>query len=282
LLAGVAVLGVPGSLELALFDVIPRRWARVGRRTAVADQPAVAARLGELRQIADAEASTHVATDVGVGRPVPEILRRIHRDGHDLLIVAQHHHPARHRFASLATRKLIRRSPVPVWFDPRPIRDRRDVAVAVGPFLDERPSPDPRHLRLIELAASIATRRGGTLHVVHAWRRLLEDEASARDEFRYARSAIGKTLTACAPLPVPIEVHDQEGDVELVLREYIRDHRIADLVIGSAGRRGVAGMVIGNTAEFMLGEIKCSLLSVPHATGDHYHDNSTSGRHKSG
>jgi len=39
-------------------------------------------------------------------------------------------------------------------------------------------------------------------------------------------------------------------------------------------------MVIGNTAEFMLGEIKCSLLSVPHATGDHHH--STSGPHKSG
>jgi len=40
--------------------------------------------------------------------------------------------------------------------------------------------------------------------------------------------------------------------------EMVRQHRINQLVIGTLGRTGIPGFVIGNTAERLLGEVSCS------------------------
>jgi universal stress protein E len=53
-----------------------------------------------------------------------------------------------------------------------------------------------------------------------------------------------------------------EGDPVRVIPDYVREHGVDLLTIGTLVRTGVAGLLIGNTAEKILGEVDCSILAL--------------------
>lgn len=53
-----------------------------------------------------------------------------------------------------------------------------------------------------------------------------------------------------------------KGDISQRLKEYSRENRVDLLVMGSVARTGISGLLIGNTAERVVGKIGCSLLAV--------------------
>jgi universal stress protein E len=57
-------------------------------------------------------------------------------------------------------------------------------------------------------------------------------------------------------------VHLVKGDPRVVIAEFAASHHADLLVVGTVARSGVAGRIIGNTAEAVLNQLPCSMLVV--------------------
>jgi nucleotide-binding universal stress UspA family protein len=58
------------------------------------------------------------------------------------------------------------------------------------------------------------------------------------------------------------KVHFIKGDPGQVIPSFATEHRIDVLVIGTIGRSGTSGLIIGNTAEKVLNQLQCSVLAL--------------------
>jgi universal stress protein E len=59
-----------------------------------------------------------------------------------------------------------------------------------------------------------------------------------------------------------LELELREGDPGYVIPEYAREKGIDLVVMGTVGRSGIPGLLVGNTAERVFGQIECSMLAV--------------------
>ncbi len=189
----------------------------------------------------------------------------------DLVVVGDGHFGRR-----AARRRLVRQVSAPIWVVPsvRPLGS--DVAVAVGPFPDQATASDALHGLVVETGAELARRRSGRLHIVHAWAlagesfmrssRLAlsrQEIADLKDEAVWcARRRLNNLLRSCRLDGVRWQITMEEGSVDQALSRVARASYVHDVVVGSAGRTGVIGLAIGNTAE-RLDTLGKSLLIVP-------------------
>ena len=199
------------------------------------------------------------------------IVRRVLDQGHDLVMIPPDPDSARGR--SSTAMHLLRKCPVPVWVhsgtDPSP-----DVAVAVGPF-DEEDERSRLDIALLEMGSSLAALRGGSLHVVHAWRLVGESlfrsarrgpapaqvDAMVAEEGRSAERRLAALLETTAMTDVPTEVHLIQGTPGDVLPDAIGRSGAGVLVMGSLARSGIRGVLIGNTAERVLDAVDVGVLT---------------------
>ncbi len=63
-------------------------------------------------------------------------------------------------------------------------------------------------------------------------------------------------------MPLPAKVHFLIEPPDFAIMNYIEQHDIDLLVMGTVGRAGISGFITGNTAERLLPRIPCSLLAV--------------------
>jgi nucleotide-binding universal stress UspA family protein len=148
-----------------------------------------------------------------------------------------------------------------------------DVVVALGPDYDD----ESRLLNrtLLELGTSLAARKTVDLHVVHAWRvvgeslmlggrvSLSHDQAK---ELVAESEAAARELVSAALREVPrtelATIHLMRGRPEEKIIEVVEDLEPSVVVMGTVARRGLAGMIIGNTAERLLLTLDASLMAV--------------------
>jgi nucleotide-binding universal stress UspA family protein len=213
-----------------------------------------------------------VEIEVATGHVVAEVLRRIVDRDHDLLALTGHPDDP---FARAVIKRLQRKSPCPVWAI-RPSRARkRRILAAVDTDADHH-GLDHRILT----AARWLARPGDELHVVTAWELLGEstlrsspfigtgehtvDElrAGCEVDHRHALEQLVADARFDAVDDVDVCLHVRNGAAAEVIVDVIEHHRINQLVLGTIGRTGIPGFVIGNTAERLLGEIECSELVV--------------------
>lgn len=228
--------------------------------------------------VSDASAGNPVPVEivVGRGRDFVEVIRRVVEAGHDLVMVGS---APESRFSSLAgsslAMHLLRKCPVPVWVDAANASASPDVAVAVGPF-NEGIAEGALDVALLEIATSLAARRGGTLHVIHAWR--LDGESLLRrgrmglpaekvdamvsEEYQIANMGLKRLLEFSPDPDVPMEVHMEKGEAGDVIRGVLEAHEPGVVVMGTLARAGIKGVFMGNTAEQVLGTIEGSVLAV--------------------
>lgn len=156
--------------------------------------------------------------------------------------------------------KLLRKCPCPVWVA-KPegeLAPRRILAATdLGPVGE----------RVVEYAAFVADHYASELHLVHTIQVPLSaqfEDASedfAAEERERATGVLRKQLEAAG---YTAEVKFHVG-VDAPTRAILRcDERIdPDLVVmGTVSRGGVAGLLLGNTAERLLERLDCSLLTV--------------------
>lgn len=172
---------------------------------------------------------------------------------------------------------LLRKCPCPVWLQrtsEKP-RDKRRIAVAIDPMT----SSDEQHalsLRLLELSRSIADSCDSRLHVISCWEHYLEnyldqnvwiqvDEAQLANDVAKAKRSHEQALQMLideAGISGEMVIHHLHGKPDDKIPECVDSSDIDVLVMGTLARTGIAGFVIGNTAENILQSISCSLVAM--------------------
>jgi universal stress protein E len=203
------------------------------------------------------------------------IVRRAHKIKADLVVAAGH--SGAHVLPSLMRLtdwELIRLSPVPLLLvkNPRPYR-RPAILVAVDP---SHTFSKPMQLDKVLLRTGDALSRclRGTLHAVHAYARVpsgaispnelagadyglrqVEKAAKRAAEVRLQRALKGSSITTSRRYLVG------RHPVDAILQAARKSHS-AIVVMGAISRSGLKRLLIGNTAESILDELRCDVLVV--------------------
>lgn len=172
---------------------------------------------------------------------------------------------------------LLRKCPCPVWLqrDNDKPRDKRRIAVAIDPMT----TSDEQHalsLRLLELSRSIADSCDSRLHIISCWEHYLEnyldqnvwiqvDEAQLANDVAKAKRSHEQALQMLideSGISGEMVVHHLHGKPDEKIPECVDSGEVDVLVMGTLARTGIAGFVIGNTAENILQSIRCSLVAM--------------------
>ncbi len=270
----VAELAIGNNARLTLYGVVPepsglRRVlhpAAFSDEVQQAERDAMEKRLGRW---AARNSVPDVETTVEVGSQALSIINRVIVNRHDLVVVTSDED----REDQATIRRLLRKCPCPVWIIRRTRARTQRVLAAVNP------DPDETELNrtILELAASTVEKFGGELHLVHAWQLYGEatmrssgfihttpdeiEQMLKREEVSQAR-ALDELITQCGMQESPWRIHLDKGPPEEVVRRVAEKSRINLLIMGTLARTGIPGVLIGNTAERILDEVKCSVFAV--------------------
>lgn len=204
------------------------------------------------------------------------LIRHVLRNAHDLLIKEAEAKEDGTGFTSLDM-TLLRKCPCPVWLA-RPITHSRSkirVAVAVNPENREKAEHD-LSIRLLELSRSLADSCSGDLDILSCWdfefekylrgnTRVDVPESTMRNTINNAQSSHNAELSSLIELSGiggTLHVHRLKGRAEKMIPFYVKSKKIDILVMGTVARTGILGYFMGNTAENIMVELKCSLLAL--------------------
>ncbi len=223
--------------------------------------------LRALEEARDGYESSGIPTELVLSeeRSWIEMIRRVQRRDNDLVVVGRRRGSGSSTLGSVS-KKLMRKCPVPVWVvkpDARFVYERIVAATDLTPVGD----------LAVHLAASIALAYGCELHIIHAWKIPFSLQMSSdwRDEEEY-RAALQKiddsaeahilaSLKAACPDITP-NLHVGCDSPSHCIREGVEKLEADLLVMGTISRGGIAGLLMGNTAEKLLDKIDCSLLTI--------------------
>jgi universal stress protein E len=200
-----------------------------------------------------------------------EIIRQVLRGRHDLVVVGTSELSGLRRmlFGDTAV-KLLRRCPCPVLVTKeghgaRPL----NILVATG--------LKPTGVEALRVGLQLHRLVGGMVHVLHVVEYPLDflwgtayPDVETTEYHHKIRAAAWRALQqqlhdvdadSCG---AGIQVHLGEGAgvPDVAIQQFIEAHHIDLLVMGTIARGGVPGIMIGNTAERLLSEVRCSLVAV--------------------
>jgi universal stress protein E len=210
------------------------------------------------------------------GIPFIEIIQEVLRSQHDLvMITAEGRGGLKETLFGNTTMHLMRKCPCPVWvIKPGQPRQFGRILAAVDLVQDDK---DRTALakKIIELATSLARLGQSELLIVHAWRMYGESMIRGRGGFsteeverslREAQDAHRQWLTEFLqqhPLEdLKYKVYLLKGEAGPLITELAQAKAIDLIVMGTVSRAGIAGLLIGNTAEKVLQQVDCSMLTV--------------------
>jgi nucleotide-binding universal stress UspA family protein len=205
-----------------------------------------------------------------------EIIQEVLRNEHDLVIKAAESWAGMNTswFGS-SDLHLMRKCPCPVWIV-KPTRRRRYERILAAVDTDPVNSDQDQLNHLImDLATSIAEIEDSELHVVHAWELQGDDWMAARvalsdEEIRAISQEVhdqhqitlDKLLAEYKSEALRMRSHLIEGRPGMVIPEQARRHDVNLIIMGTVARTGLPGFIIGNTAENVLNQVECSVLTV--------------------
>ncbi len=190
---------------------------------------------------------------VVIGTGFLETIRAVLRNQHDLVVKTAEPTNWLQRLFGSTDMHLLRKCPCPLW-----------------------------NQHIVEIAASTATLHQSTLSFLHAWQpqdagmvlMWCDDPTLAQAE--YEQQAFQDQMAALNRFKHQVEdwleprVYQYlqpsfdllKGEPSQVLAEKIRQVAPDLVVMGTVGRAGIAGLLIGNTAETLLEQLDCAVLAV--------------------
>ncbi|MHC5210852.1 MAG: universal stress protein [Planctomycetota bacterium] len=217
----------------------------------------------------DVIAETSAPIEVAFGTPFVEIIRRVQAHGHDLVIVASRRPTALDRAIVGSTAlRLLRKCPGAVWVTGRHADPGAwCVLTAVG-STGMAPS-------LLDLSAEMVALRGGEWHVLHCveyhaepgmrlQHRPREEIDAYRKGVREEDWAMLRSLTAepAERTGVKPQLWLAEGQADEQILSAIDEQDAHLVVLGTVGRAGLPGVLIGNVAETVFKHAECSVLAI--------------------
>ncbi len=209
---------------------------------------------------ADLEALTQRAgpgSELIVSREKPwlAIVHEALRRESDLVLMGKHDQREDGSRLGSVAREVLRNCPGSVWVvDPAAPVEPRKVLAATD--LSEVGS------KAIRVAAQIAAKSGGELHVAHAFQLSLEEQLSQHDMDRIRDEAVQAVQAQLEAEGVEAKTHVGCSAPVRALLSLESNLGIDLLVLGTLSRAGVPGLLVGNTAEKVLAKASCSLVTV--------------------
>ena len=230
----------------------------------------------QLARLASEVSGVRTAAKLLRGRPATVLIQEVLRAQHDLVMRSH----ARELVASSASpfgavdMELLRNCPCPVLLVRHGTPAPRLRIVAAVDASTEEVEEQALNAKIVEVALLVASHlEAASPLVLQAWapfaermiRRYSDDdqfayfverarERAAADLARFIRSFGGRMTEEQAALR-----RGQPGDA---IPEFVVAEGIDLVVMGTVARSGVAGMLIGNTAERVLRKLPCSVLTL--------------------
>jgi len=226
--------------------------------------PAFAA---SVEALANECSKTGISTKIhySLDRPWLALTKRALASESDLVIVGKHDE-SMPRGLGINTVNLLRNCPAPVWVvDPH--TDRLGKCILAATDLS------PVGERVTQMAAYLALESASELHIVHAWQRGMADQLH-RDLESDEEAAVrisAKESEICERILAGLKdteerlqpkLHIGCTSPQLAIEEGLEVLRPELVVMGTLSRTGISGLLIGNTAERLVGSIPCSLLTI--------------------
>lgn len=229
---------------------------------------------------------------VVVGTGFIETIRAVLRNQHDLVVKVAEPVSWIKRIFGSNDMHLLRKCPCPLWIlaPDAPLELKRVVATIDLPMpgmteshrADGHRNEDDLNQQIVELAASVSALQGSTLDFLHAWqlydagavlmwcefpdKAQVELEQGHYQAVQIAMSGFKQQVQSWLSAEVYAYLQPKfsllQGAPAQVLAEKFNELQPDLVVMGTVGRSGVAGLLIGNTAETILEQLSCSVLAV--------------------
>jgi nucleotide-binding universal stress UspA family protein len=210
------------------------------------------------------------------GTPFLEIIREVLRNEHDLVMTtAEDRGALKEKLFGSTVMHLMRKCPCPVWVVRATQSERHTrILAAVDPASLEE-EQDVVNTKIMDLATALAIRQDCELAVIHAW--TFPAEKSLRSGYLVAPGELDKWIRGArdqhrrrlAELLRPYRLHEMKAQVYLLkgdpghlIPELAAQLEAGLIVMGTLSRTGVAGLLIGSTAERTLRQVDCAVLAV--------------------
>lgn len=163
---------------------------------------------------------------------------------------------------------LLRNSTVPVMLVKADAWVDQPVIVAAVNVIDEE--HEELNLSILQEASHLANILGGDLHIVNAFP-LFEPwagELVAGYDYEKVRVEVEadiqhRVTKLTRQHDIEFEIsHVREGKTSMVIKDVLEECNAELLVMGSAGRSGVAGLVVGNTSEAILHLVNTDVVTL--------------------
>jgi nucleotide-binding universal stress UspA family protein len=176
---------------------------------------------------------------------------------------------------------LARKCPNPVWLIPQqqPLMYRRIMLAVDFDHIEEASESRTLNLQLLNWAASIAHISKAKLYLLNVCdsaqigfasmyadnpdefeREALREERLTRQSLMYDLMDSADSSLALSELKTQVVI--AQGDPNHTVAEQVKLKNADLLVMGTLGRSGIPGMLIGNTAESALLQVNCAVLTI--------------------
>ena len=270
------VNAVPSEVRIGAIRITPRQVLDV----------ATAKKREWLESTVNSVATDGVSIDkkVLIGKPFIEMIRQVLRNDHDLIIkCADADSALRELLFSSTDKHLMRKCPCPVWII-KPTERHKYLRILAAVDQDpEEPAKDTLNRQILEMSTSMALTEYSEAHIVHAWEvfgeslltshkwnfseaeyeAMLEEEAIGRR--RWLKNLVknyGTSTDTDEPEVLDIHFHVVQGPAQFVVSDLARELAVDLVVMGTVARTGIDGFFMGNTAESILGQLDCSVLTI--------------------
>lgn len=224
---------------------------------------------------ADAHAAgTTVATDVLRGQPALAVIRKVLQSGHDLVMRAHGRGDGPQAPFGPIDQQLLRKCPAPVWLI-GPGADRPRHVVAAVDATADNPIEQQLNRRLIDLACAVGKLHDSEVTLLHAWSvfgeellrsHMSESELAEFVEVTRREAADGlEELRGAISEPVDestLKLELVKGRPDEAIPQYVETHEVDLVVMGTVARTGLAGILMGHTAEHILQRLRTSVLAI--------------------
>ncbi|OAN11146.1 universal stress protein [Photobacterium jeanii] len=215
----------------------------------------------------------HFHTQIRIGIPSIEIIKQAQASHASMVVIDSHRENktiACQRGSN--TLNLMRKSEVPIWSISTDATEVKRVIAAIDLTNQDYHAFNEQ---IVALAVEYCDMVGAELTLTHAWR--LESEGFLRKWSGYedidiallSKKMRDERLERLQALLGPYQdstvtkkVELLEGETRAVLPEYVVNHQVDLVILGSLSRTGVAGFLMGNTAESVLNQLDCSVITL--------------------
>lgn len=225
-----------------------------------------------------------IRLDMLMGTAFIEVIRAVLRNSHDLVIKAPENPDFMKRLFGSDDMHLLRKCPCPVWLMKPPEKSNYNCILAAVDFDPLKSADVERALNqeILELASSIALSEFASLHLVHAWEALAEGTLRARgdstvkgittyveNQYLLHQKSLHRLdemlrdrIGTDAYNYISPRFHLPKGPARKMIPSLAVELQADLIIMGTVARTGISGLIIGNTAEAILGQLTCSVLAI--------------------